>query len=243
MTTHEDDGRTTHRWTRVVVLACRAPSVHNTQPWHWRIVDAGHPRAVRRPRSPAEGRRPGRSQPGDQLRCRPAPRHRGRTCPGRLGDARALPRSRRPGPARPDHLHPDPPAGRRGHPVADAGAAPHRPAAFHLLAGARGATAQARRVGVRAGAPTPIPITDVTARFRAELLMGRAMIIQARRPALRRRAGRLGRAQRARRGALHQRQPRSTSRRSGERPNRFALEPRRRDGTRRAPASWRAPTG
>jgi len=24
---------------RVIELACRAPSVHNTQPWHWRVVD------------------------------------------------------------------------------------------------------------------------------------------------------------------------------------------------------------
>ena len=24
---------------RVIELACRAPSVHNSQPWHWRVVD------------------------------------------------------------------------------------------------------------------------------------------------------------------------------------------------------------
>jgi hypothetical protein len=57
---------------RMVDVARRAPSVHNTQPWLWTIQTT--PGAARRPDACARGSGPGGSQPRHELRDRPAPR-------------------------------------------------------------------------------------------------------------------------------------------------------------------------
>ena len=97
-------GRTAEVVRTIVELAGRAPSVHNTQPWRWVSTPEGSTSS----QTPAvRGReRPDRSQPGDQLRRRAAPRpgrrrragmgHRGPPSPLR---SRALP-------PRPGHLTP-----------------------------------------------------------------------------------------------------------------------------------------
>ena len=107
---------------RIVELACRAPSVHNTQPWPWR---GGPDRSTCTPTGPAAARhRPGGPQPGDQLRRRAAPRAGGRgRSAGRHGDPAPRPRPARPaGPSRTGPRHSVPPRGRSALEAIESGA-------------------------------------------------------------------------------------------------------------------------
>ena len=162
----------------------RAGHAGTERPQHpavaWR-VDGRPPRAVRRPLPPARRRRPRRPQPRDQLRCRPAPR------PGRGRCAGLAPR----GDGSPTATDPtcwpaDPVA--RGLRLATAQPSWSTPSSERCTDRRRFTSwpvpderlthlaAQATAWGARA-----LPLTDVSERFRAELLINRAVTCRQRR--------------------------------------------------------------
>ena len=141
-------------------------------------------RPVRRPPAPPVRGRPGRPRADDQLRRGPAPRRRWR--PGRMGwaaDGAAAARRHGAGAAGPGTAEPRAAAASRRRRPGGAAGPVHRPPALHVVAGARrtprGLAAAAREQGVGA-----VALTDVTERFRVELLVSRALQLQARDPAL-----------------------------------------------------------
>ena len=162
---------------RVVELASRAPSVAQ----HPALALAERPQrgsSCTWTGPPAADRGPVGAQRGDQLRRRPAPLPGGGGCP-RLGVRGAPgPRPLRLVPARPSR----PGAGtavpeRRDRPERHRRAL-HRPPPVHLLAGARRAAPPPRRTSRRHRAPGRCPLLGVSERFRAELLVSRAIDIQ-----------------------------------------------------------------
>jgi hypothetical protein len=166
------------RLQRVLELACRAPSAHNTQPWRWRIIgDTSIELYADRTRQLAVADPDGRNL---IISCGAALHHA-------LEAARALGLAPtiEPGPARSD---PDLLARVGFSPAREPADAATRLLIMHQRRTDRrrftswpvpdsqlAALAQAAS-GWGASA---IPITDVTARFRAELLMERAMTLQA----------------------------------------------------------------
>ena len=207
---------------RVIELACRAPSVHNTQPWHWRIVGADtielyadHSRQLKV--ADPDGR-------NLVISCGAALHH-------------AIEAGLTMGLSAKPVICPDPENYDLLARITFTRTRPPADAQTRLL------TLQQRRTDRRrfTSWPVPdarlhklaesasgwgayaIPITDVTARFRAELLMGRAMLIQARDP-------RFADEQTAwiehsqLDGVPSETATPTKSRRENERPNRFALE-------------------
>ena len=163
---------------RVVELACQAPSVHNSQPWRWRVdgssvelhADRGRQLAVADPR--------GRNL---VLSCGAA-LHHARVAAAALGLAAVV--ERHPDPADPDHLASLHLASRAGTPSAED--------LFTLQALQERCTDRRRftawpipddRLARLAGTVTrpealAVPLTDVSARFRTELLVRRARTAQ-----------------------------------------------------------------
>ena len=128
---------------RIVEIATRAPSVHNTQPWRWR--GGSHTLELYADTSrqlPAHRSR--RAQPHPQLRCGTAPR------PGRGGGARVADpgaratRTRTAPTCWPASTCPPAPARHGRRDARGPGPAVHRPAALHRVAGAGGAAVPPR---------------------------------------------------------------------------------------------------
>lgn len=161
---------------RVVQLACLAPSVHNTQPWQWRITGTTIELYADRERQLAVADPIGRNL---MISCGAALDH-ARVAAAGLGFASAVQRL-------PDHRDPDLLA------VIELREAPRTPEAAADLAALEQRCTDRRRF---TSWPVPEerlqhlvqmtadnychvrPLTDVTSRFRTELLVGRAMARQ-----------------------------------------------------------------
>ena len=164
---------------RLVSLAIRAPSVHNTQPWAWRIGPDGI-EPVRRRVAPARRRRPHGTQPRDQLWGGPA------SSPGRGPCVRTAPRGSPSAGCR--RIPPcwrasgSPPRGTyhdSGRPARHRGAL-HRPSSLHLVAGTERAVERSGAHRRRRRRPWPCRSPTSTDRFRVDLMVARSHRLQER---------------------------------------------------------------
>ena len=166
---------------RIVLFACGAPSVYNTQPWAWRLRPDGFDLYADHNRRLAVADPSGREL---VVSC-------GRPCttpsspPGPWGGRRPCGGSptRRPPRCSPRSAwRPRPPPRSAAADLRCAAGQEHRPAPLHVVADPRRAARTAGRRGHASGTTGAEAITDVTERFRVELLVSRAVQLQDRDP-------------------------------------------------------------